>query len=147
MTNARYFFGDSCPMAVKEQVRTELGVTSLTFEERYLGLPTPDGRMSKGRFQNLQMSMTKRLVQWGDGLFAHPGREELIKSVAQALPTYMMGVFKFPFSVCDDLTRMVRNFYWGAAEGKRKVHWKSWNDLMQPKIKGGMGFRDFQLFK
>ena len=67
--------------------------------------------MSKGCFQNLQTSLTKRLMQWGDGHLAQPGREVFIKSVAQALPTYIMGVFKVPFSVCDDLTRMVRNFY------------------------------------
>jgi hypothetical protein len=36
-----------------------------------------------------------------------------------------MGVFKLPFSVCDDLTRLVRNFYWGAKDGKRKTHWRS----------------------
>ena len=140
------FFGEACPVLVQEQVRDALQVTSLVFEEKYLGLPTPKGRMSKGKFQNLQTSLTKRLVQWGDGYLAQPGREMLIKSVAQALPTYIMGVFKLPFSVCDDLTRMVRNFYWGAEKGKRKVHWKGWDHLMQPKNKGGVGFRDFRLF-
>uniref|UniRef100_A0A453PIH1 Reverse transcriptase domain-containing protein n=1 Tax=Aegilops tauschii subsp. strangulata TaxID=200361 RepID=A0A453PIH1_AEGTS len=102
--------------------------------------------MSKGRFQNLQMSLTKRLIQWGDGHLAQPGRETLIKSVAQVLPTYIMGVFKVPFSVCDELTRMVRGFYWGAEKGKRKVHWRAWDDLLQPKSKGGAGFRDFRIF-
>lgn len=110
---------------------------------KVFGAPTPDGRMSKGRFQNLQMSLTKRLIQWGDGFLAQPGREVLIKSVAQALPTYIMGVFKLPFSICDEVTRMVRSFYWGSANGKRKVHWRSWERLMQPKSKGGAGFRDF----
>lgn len=131
---------------VQEQVREALNVTSLVFEEKYLGLPTPEGRMSKGRFQNLQASLTKRLIQWGDGFLAQPGREALIKSVAQALPTYIMGVFKLPYSVWDDLTRMVRNFYWGSKKGKRKVHWRGWGYLLHPKDKGGVGFRDFRMF-
>lgn len=139
-------FGPACPFVNQEEVRQVLNVTSLVFEEKYLGLPTPDGRMSKGRFQNLQMSLTKRLIQWGDGHLAQPGRETLIKSVAQALPTYIMGVFKVPFSVCDELTRMVRGFYLGAEKGKRKVHWRAWDDLLQPKSKGGAGFRDFRIF-
>ena len=104
-------FGSTCPVNIQEEVRGALNVTTLVFEEKYLGLPTPDGRMSKEKFQNLQMSLTKRLIQWGDGHLAQPGRETLIKSVAQALPTYLMGVFKLPFSVCDELTRMVRVFY------------------------------------
>ena len=59
------FFGEACPTSVQEHVRDALHVTSLVFEEKYLGLPTPEGRMSKGKFQNLQTSLTKRLVQWG----------------------------------------------------------------------------------
>ena len=41
---------------------------------------------------------------------------------------------------------MVRNFYWGASKGKRKVHWRAWSKLQQPKCKGGVGFRDFRIF-
>lgn len=140
------FFGSACPATVQEHVRPILHVTTSCFEEKYLGLPTPEGRMSKGKFQNLQTSLTKRLIQWGDGHLAQPGREVLIKSVVQALPTYIMGVFKLLFSVCDNLTRMVRNFYWGSDKGKRKVHWEAWEHLLQPKCKGGLGFRDFCLF-
>jgi hypothetical protein len=34
-------------------------------------------------------------------------KEVLIKSVAQTIPTYSMGVFKLPVTLCDDLTRML----------------------------------------
>ena len=48
-------FGEACPMNAQEYVRDVLTFTSIEFEEKYLGLPTPNGRMSKGIFQNLQM--------------------------------------------------------------------------------------------
>jgi hypothetical protein len=59
----------------------------------------------------------------------------LIKAVAQGLPTYIMGVFKLPFLVCDDLTRLIRNFWWGADRGKRKMHW-----MIKPKSDGVLVF-------
>jgi hypothetical protein len=70
----------------------------LLFEEKYLELPTLDGCMSTGKLQNLRAQLTKRLLMWGDGNLAQAGREVFIKAVAQALPTYIMGVFKLPFS-------------------------------------------------
>jgi hypothetical protein len=56
-----FLFGDSCPLAVKEDIQNVLGVTSLSFDKKYLGLPTPDGRMSRGKLQNLQAQLTKRI--------------------------------------------------------------------------------------
>ena len=84
-------------------------------------------------------------MAWGDTL-SQAGKETLIKSVLQAIPTYIMGVFKLPYSVCDDLTRLVRNFWWGSKEGKRKTHWRAWEKMIEPKGKGGLGFRDFRIF-
>ena len=34
----------------------------------------------------------------------------------------------------------------GGDDKKRKIHWKKWEDIAVPKERGGMGFRDFQLF-
>jgi hypothetical protein len=62
--------------------------------------------MHRGKFNNLQAKLTKRILEWGDGYPSQGGKEMLIKAVAQALPTYIMGIFKLPMSVCDDLTRM-----------------------------------------
>jgi hypothetical protein len=138
-------FGNSCSAINQEKVRTVLHVDLATFEEKYLGLPTPDGRMNKGKFQNLQSHLLKRIIAWG-GTLSLAGKETMIKAVAQVIPTYIMGVFKLPMSVCDGLNRMVCNFWWGSAEGKRKTHWTAWPKIQQQKMKGGLGFRNFRLF-
>lgn len=137
-------FGSRCRPEAQAAIMQVLQVQNQEFEERYLGLPTPTGRMSKGRFQSLQEQLTKRILLWGDAA-SQGGKEVLIKAVAQSLPTYLMSVFHLPRSVCDDLTRMVRNFWWGAKEGKRKTHWRVWDMMIKPKNRGGMGFRDFRL--
>ena len=47
-------FGDACPSEEQQKVRAVLNIVTDLFEDKYLGLPTPEGRMSRGKFQNLQ---------------------------------------------------------------------------------------------
>lgn len=124
-------FGKHCRSGDKDDVVRVLGVQNASFEEKYLGLPTPNRRMSKGRFKNIQEKFTKRFVMWCDHM-ARSGRKVLIKSIAQALPTYLMSVFRLPASTCNDLTRMVRNYWWGGEKGRRETHWRAWEKLIQP---------------
>jgi hypothetical protein len=70
------------PQAAQDEVCMLLQVEKENFEATYLGLPTPDGRMHKGRFENLILRLCKRLIEWGDGLLAQSAREILIKAVA-----------------------------------------------------------------
>jgi hypothetical protein len=137
-------FSIGCGELIQDAVRGILNVQKEEFEDKYLGLPTPDGRMSRGKFEPLQAKLVKQLMMWGD--LSQGGKEILIKVVAQALPTYIMGVFKLPFSLCDDLTRLIRDFWWGVERGKRKMHWVSWDILVRSKPHGGMGFRDMRVF-
>lgn len=48
----------------KEEIRELLGVERVDFEPKYLGLPTPKGRMKKARFQPLRERLGKRLAAW-----------------------------------------------------------------------------------
>jgi hypothetical protein len=79
--------------------------------------------MTRGKFDKLQAKLVKILMIWGD--MSQGGKEILIKAMAQEFPTFIMGVFKLPFSLCDDLTRLIREYWWGVEKGKRKTHWVS----------------------
>jgi hypothetical protein len=70
----------------------------------------------------------------------------LVKSVLQAVPAYPMSCFLFNKGQCKKLSMLSSNFWWGEAEGKRKVHWISWDRMCRSKGRGGLGFRDFEAF-
>jgi hypothetical protein len=57
-----------------------------------------------------------------------------------------MSVFKLPMSVCDDLSRLIQQYWWGVEKGKRKMAWLAWDKMILPKSMGGMGFRDTRAF-
>jgi hypothetical protein len=138
-------FGDSCPTEQEKKVREILEVERQDFEDKYLGLPTPEGQMKKGKFQPSKDRLRKKRTNWAERFSSMGAKEELIKSVAQAIPNHVMTVFKLPVGFHEDYTRLVRNFWWGDDEKKRKVHWESWDVLTMPKEFGGVGFRDLYL--
>jgi hypothetical protein len=43
-----------------------LEVSQEVFDPKYLALPVPKGRMHKGRFESLQASLWKRLIDWAE---------------------------------------------------------------------------------
>lgn len=139
-------FGAACSEENKEEVTWVLNVQNVAREEKYLGLPTPEGRMGKERFKSMKEKLAKRFDNWNEKFMSAGAKEVLIKSVAQAIPTYTMGVFKIPDTLCDELERMIRYFWWGDDAGQRKIHWLAWDKLMEPKGYGGMGFRDLRVF-
>jgi hypothetical protein len=67
-------------------------------------------------------------------------KEVLIKLVAQAILTYVMGVFKLPTCLCEELMQIIRYFWWGEEGGQRNVHWLAWEKLIMPKCLKGLGF-------
>ena len=59
---------------------------------------------------------------------------------------YTMSVFKIPNTLYDEMTSMVRNFWWGQMEKKTKMAWPSWDKVCKLKEEGGLGFRDLKTF-
>ena len=52
------------------------------------------GRSKVNTFKDLQKKVSKRVMGWKEKNISKAGREVLIKTVAQAIPTYSMSIFK-----------------------------------------------------
>ena len=140
------FFSKSTALDHQTQIMEELRVSELKQYEDYLGLPAMVGRNKKASFGKIKQRVWKRMQGWEGKLLSQAGREILIKSVIQAIPTYTMGCFKLPSTLCHEIEIMVRKFWWGQRGGRRKIHWVRWDDLCRQKNDGGMGFKDLTLF-
>lgn len=104
------FYSSNTRQEDRNSVTEVLGVQVVDQHEKYLGLPTMVGRSKNNSFSSIKDRVWKRLQGWKEKLLSKAGKEVLIKAVAQAIPTYAMTVFKLPFGLCDELTRMMTNF-------------------------------------
>jgi hypothetical protein len=139
-------YGKRVSAAAQAAIKLILRYETESFEEKYLGLPVPEGQMKKGKFKTLKERFLKRLSDWIEKYLSSGGKEVLIKAVLQALPVYAMSVFQFPIGLIEELNKRIRDFHWGDEHDRRRMHWLSWDKLTRPKLCGGMGFRDFRIY-
>ena len=122
------FFSKSTKEDQRDSMKNTLGVTEIQNYEKYLGLPSLVGRNKN------------------PALLSQVGREILIKAVVQTIPTYTMNCFKLPIGLCEEIEGLIRRFWWGQREERRKIHWVRWKELCKPKGEGGIGFKDLALY-
>ena len=139
------FFSKNTKQEV-ESLKQLFGARIMTECERYLGLPMATGKSKVNTFKNLQEKITKRVMGWNEKFISKAGREILIKTVAQAISTYFISIFKLPNSICDNINSMLAKYWWGQTQAERKLHWVNWRKLCMEKKEGGMGFRDLHAF-
>lgn len=122
------------------------GLKATSNYEKYLELPTFIGRSKNEAFKGILDRVRSKVSHWSTKLLSQAGKEILLKAVAQALPTYCMGVFKLPQNLLRELNRVMNHFWWGQQQNKHKVHWVSWKQMGKAKTKEGMRFRDLESF-
>ncbi|CAL2266993.1 unnamed protein product [Prunus armeniaca] len=95
-------------------ISSMLGIRIVDCHTRYLGLPTITGQSKHRLFNYVRDMLWNKLHMWNAKLLSTAEKEVLIKAVAQVLPTYTMGVFQLPKSLCQELSTMVARFWWGS---------------------------------
>ena len=140
------FFSKSTLPSVQQTIQTKLAVPAIKHYEKYLGLPSFIGRAKYTTFAQIKERVWCKLKGWKTKLISQASREVLIKSVAQAIPSYAMSCFRLPTRLCSEIEVLIRKFWWGENGDKGKMHWIKWGDMCQSKTKGGMGFRELEKF-
>ena len=140
------FFSKSVPEEEKHGIKVAIGVPEILHYEKYLGLPSLVGKGKKESFNYIKEKVWRKLQGWEAKLLSQAGREVLLKAVIQAIPTYTMGCFKLPLSLCNEIETLIKKFWWGQRGDRRKIHWVKWEEMTKSKTIGGMGFRDLAMF-
>ncbi|KAH9649947.1 transcriptional corepressor LEUNIG-like protein [Citrus sinensis] len=140
------FFSPNTPGNIREAIKHIFNLSVVSHHEQYLGLPSMLGRSKKFFFNTLKARLWHKIKDWKTKLFPSIGKEVLIKAVAQAIPTYVMSVFKLPLSFCDDLQKIITQFWWSQNSSSRSFHWLLWLKLCLSKKYGGLGFRVLSSF-
>ncbi|XP_035547377.1 uncharacterized mitochondrial protein AtMg00310-like [Juglans regia] len=114
--------------------------------EKYLGLPSCVGRNKLASFRPVLDSIRNRMQNWKVKFISNAGKEVLLKSIVQAIPTYCMSIFKLPKTILNAMNKLMQKFWWGSRDNKIKTQWLPWKLLGKNKAKGGLGYRDFEHF-
>lgn len=138
-------FSRGTPAAERVEIQQLMGIQVVDQFEKYLGMPAVVGRSKKKVFSFMKNRIWDRIHRWSERDFSLAGKEVLIKTVLQAIPTYVMSCFLLPTTLLGDIEKMVRNFWW-TGEGDCKLHWLPLSTLCHAKKCGGLGFRDIECF-
>ena len=103
-------FSPNTEMHVQRQMLTELGVSQLASNEKYLGLPVYIGKSKKCMFEYIKRKVWSRIQGWQEKLLSKAGKEIMIKAVAQAIPTYAMSCFDLTKGLCEEISAMIGQY-------------------------------------
>ncbi|XP_013624915.1 PREDICTED: uncharacterized protein LOC106331124 [Brassica oleracea var. oleracea] len=139
-------FGSKVIASTKSDQKRSLGITKEGGMGMYLGMPEKICGSKKQVFSFVQDRVNGRINSWSGRLLSKGGKEVQIKSVAQAIPTYVMSCYLLPIEICNKLSATVACFWWGTRNNNRGLHWVAWDKICVPLEEGGLGFRNFRDF-
>lgn len=115
------FFNPNTKTSTKESIKAIFGAQVIRPHESYLGLPSLVGKSKRNMVAQLKQRIANKVSGWKEKLLSSAGKEILIKALAQVVPSYTISCFKLPNKLCDELTRMVRQFWWGQVKDENKL--------------------------
>lgn len=93
----------------------------ITNFEKYIEMPMVGGK-KVNNFKELRERIAKRVTRWKEKYISKAGREIFIKTVAQAIPTYLISLFKLPKGLCDDINSILAKYWRGQSKNEKKIH-------------------------
>lgn len=139
------FFSRNVESSRREELLCKSGFSAASGLGRYLGAIPCVGRSKKDSYKDIVQRMSSKLAGWKSSCLSMARRVTLAHSVLGAMSYYHMQYARLPISVCRDMERMQREFFWGSNPDKRKCHLIRWEVIYNPKYMGGLGMKSLNL--
>ncbi|XP_042969098.1 uncharacterized protein LOC122301783 [Carya illinoinensis] len=129
------YFSKNTSQVAQTSILNLAGIKASGPFEKYLGLPSLVGK-NKGRsFTPILDRIKAQMSNWKTNLLSSAGKEVLLKSVIQSIPTYCMGIFPIPKGILRNINKLMQSFWWGINNQKSKMHWLSWKGIASKVLK------------
>jgi hypothetical protein len=132
-----YFF--NTPALVQAHLSRLLGIARRSLHSTYLGIPLTRESAKYISWDSLLLSISNRLNNWTFKRLNIVARLVLLKSVLQALPTYLFTALAASISVIKAIRSLQRNFFWKGNQNNKKWALVGWDKLCKPKKREGLG--------
>lgn len=133
MEKSVVFFSINTSSEARTEICTVLEGIKEQRNNKYIGLPMVFGRSKKQVFNFIKQRVEAKVNNWKNRFLSPTGKEVLIKSVALALPVYSMSCFRLPKGLCEGISKVLANLWWGQKDKEQKLHWMGWNKLTKRK--------------
>jgi hypothetical protein len=136
-----------CSQVNLDEVLRSFSGARASFPISYLGLPITLGRLTLVHLQSVFDRAAAKMAGWQGQLLNIGGGRELIKTVLDSLPTYMLTALRLPKKFYQGMDKLRKHFLWAGHQrlhgGKCNV---SWPRVCRPLTHGGLGMVDLERF-
>jgi hypothetical protein len=142
LSKSAVFFSKNCSVNAISEVNGILNLPLIPIMAKYLGIHLFLSHNKRDAFMDIKDRICSEITGWKAKLLSQAARTTLLKSVANAIPTYLMSLFLIPKSFCLEITVIMRKFWWDFPQDKKhSLSFLSWDTICQPKALVGLGIR------
>ncbi|XP_074298874.1 uncharacterized protein LOC141629839 [Silene latifolia] len=125
-----------------KDIETLTGMKRGNISFKYLAVKIMPKRLGVLDCQCLVDKVTERIQRLGARQLSYAERVVLISAVLSSLHNYWADIFMLPKLVLKKIDSVCRAFLWYGTKNKERPYLVAWNQICQPKKKGGLGFKN-----
>ncbi|XP_058772225.1 uncharacterized protein LOC131646083 [Vicia villosa] len=134
LNKSEMFFIHNISRPAQEDLANLMGMCHVLGTRSYSGLPSLIGRSKKGKFSFIKDRIWKMINSWKGRSLSKVGKDVMIKSVLQSIPSYITSVYIIPNGVVKDIEKMLNSFWWGGGGNNKGIRWMAWDKLTCTKM-------------